>query len=95
MHLKKDADTLRMHLRVKEREKRVGSAHIEDTQRLVTERLKCSELYCSWWQVQAGKKIEGAYHCLRLCYISRGRGGSVIVFIGASTHPAREQCLNY
>jgi hypothetical protein len=29
--------------------------HIEDTQRLVTERLKCSELYCSWWQVQAGK----------------------------------------
>ena len=56
MHLKKDADTLRMHLRVKEREKRVGSAHIEDTQRLVTERLKCSELCCSWWQVQAGKK---------------------------------------
>jgi hypothetical protein len=84
-----------MHLRVKEREKRVGSAHIEDTQRLVTEEIEMLRVVLQLVASTSRKKIEGAYHCLRLCYISRGRGGSVIVFIGASTHPAREQCLNY
>ena len=86
---------LRRLSKTKEREKE-GAIEIEDNQRLVTQRLKCSELYCIWWQVEVGKKIEGDYHCLIICYISRGGGGSsVIVFIGDSSHPAREQCLNY
>lgn len=50
----RDADKLRQLLKVKRRQKE-EAMHKEDTQRLVTERLKYSELYCSWWQVQAGK----------------------------------------
>jgi hypothetical protein len=41
-------------LKTKERQKE-GTIEIEDTQRLVTQRLKCSELYCIWWQVEVGK----------------------------------------
>jgi hypothetical protein len=37
----RDADKLRRLLEVKQRQKKEEADHIEDTQRLVTERLKC------------------------------------------------------
>jgi hypothetical protein len=43
----RDADKLRRLLQTKQRQKE-EAMHIEDTQRLVTERLKCSKLYCIW-----------------------------------------------
>jgi hypothetical protein len=43
-------------LKAKEREEQ-QVIHIEDTQRLVTERLKCSALYCIWWRGAKEDKI--------------------------------------
>jgi len=40
-----DAEKLERLLKIKERQKE-EALHIEDTQRLVIERLKCSKLYC-------------------------------------------------
>jgi hypothetical protein len=46
----RDADKLKSLLQVKQRQKE-EALHIDDTQRLVTERLKCSKLYCFWFVV--------------------------------------------
>jgi methyl coenzyme M reductase beta subunit len=43
----RDADRVRRLLQIKQRQKE-EAMHIEDTQRLVAERLKCSRLYCIW-----------------------------------------------
>jgi len=44
----RDEDKLEAFLKAKEKEKQQEAIHIEYTQRLVTERLKCSALYCIW-----------------------------------------------
>jgi hypothetical protein len=47
----RDADKLKAPLQVKERQNEEAT-HIEDTERLVTERLKCSRLYSSTWYIE-------------------------------------------
>jgi hypothetical protein len=44
----RDPDKLEQLLKRKEREKQKEAMYMEDTQRLVTKKLKCSRFYCIW-----------------------------------------------
>jgi hypothetical protein len=56
---RRDADKLQALLKSKEKEKE-EAIHIEETQRLVTERQRCSRLYFIWQQAGEGR-IKSAY----------------------------------